>query len=158
MLYVPFFLDLAYFSLLIFLSYSTLSIALTSYSHANALFSPLTLSISFDMMIRLFRVDLAFLRCIPQFVIDVIPLYHHSGVYYISTQVHLAQSLATLGQSMKYPPRTNVVGPLTYAIIIFFIVYELGVLFTHTKVATTGCSSWSKQSSRTPPTSAFSPQ
>ena len=27
---------------------------------------------------------------------------------------------------MKCPPRTNIVGPLTYAIIIFFIVYEMG--------------------------------
>ena len=98
-----------------------------TFTHQLSIFYPSVVSISFDMMIWLFRVDLAFLRCIPLFAIDVIPLYHHSGTYHITSQVHLAQSLATLGQSMICPPRTNIVGPLTYAIIIFFIVYELGV-------------------------------
>ena len=94
-----------------------------SLSHTISLFfTPQGVSISFDMMIRLFRVDLAFLRCIPLFAIDVIPLYHHSGTYHITSQVHLAQSWDTLNQSMKCPTRTNVVGPLTYAII-----FELSV-------------------------------
>ena len=98
-----------------------------TFTHQLSIFYPSVVSISFDMMIWLFRVDLAFLRCIPQFVIDVIPLYLHSGTYHITSQVHLAQSWATLNQSMKCPTRTNVVGPLTYAIIIFFIIFELSV-------------------------------